>query len=53
MALLEARELVKSYRKRVVVDRVTFQVEPAEIVGAGLEIEASGQVRVYVDQIAY
>jgi hypothetical protein len=27
--------------------------DPANIVGAGLEIEASGQVRVYVDQIAY
>ncbi len=33
MALLEARELVKAYRRRTVVDKVTFQVEPAEIVG--------------------
>ncbi len=33
MALLEARKLVKSYRQRTVVDRVSFQVEPAEIVG--------------------
>jgi len=33
MALLEARELVKAYRRRTVVDRVTFQVEPKEIVG--------------------
>jgi lipopolysaccharide export system ATP-binding protein len=33
MALLEARQLVKSYRKRRVVDEVAFQVDPAEIVG--------------------
>ena len=33
MALLEARELVKAYRKRTVVDQVSFQVEPSEIVG--------------------
>ena len=33
MALLEARELVKAFRRRTVVDRVTFQVEPREIVG--------------------
>ncbi len=33
MALLEARKLVKSYRRRTVVDRVSFQVDPAEIVG--------------------
>ncbi len=33
MALLKARKLVKSYRRRVVVDHVAFQVEPAEIVG--------------------
>ncbi|MDJ0521383.1 MAG: LPS export ABC transporter ATP-binding protein [Planctomycetota bacterium] len=33
MALLEARKLVKSYRQRVVVDNVSFQVEPGEIVG--------------------
>jgi lipopolysaccharide export system ATP-binding protein len=33
MALLEARKLRKSYRHRVVVDHVSFQVEPAEIVG--------------------
>jgi lipopolysaccharide export system ATP-binding protein len=33
MALLEARKLLKSYRQRVVVDNVAFQVEPAEIVG--------------------
>jgi lipopolysaccharide export system ATP-binding protein len=33
MALLEARKLLKSYRQRVVVDHVGFQVEPAEIVG--------------------
>lgn len=33
MALLEARKLVKSYRQRVVVDDVGFQVEPGEIVG--------------------
>ena len=33
MPLLEARQLVKSYRKRRVVDEVAFQVDPAEIVG--------------------
>jgi lipopolysaccharide export system ATP-binding protein len=33
MALLEARKLLKSYRQRVVVDNVGFQVDPAEIVG--------------------
>jgi lipopolysaccharide export system ATP-binding protein len=33
MALLEARKLLKAYRQRVVVDRVSFQVDPAEIVG--------------------
>ncbi len=33
MPLLEARRLVKSYRKRRVVDEVAFQVDPAEIVG--------------------
>jgi lipopolysaccharide export system ATP-binding protein len=33
MALLEARDLVKAYRGRPVVDRVSFQVEPGEIVG--------------------
>ncbi len=33
MALLEARNLVKSYRQRVVVDHVGFQVDPGEIVG--------------------
>jgi lipopolysaccharide export system ATP-binding protein len=33
MALLEARDLMKAYRRRTVVDKVTFQVEPAEIVG--------------------
>ena len=33
MALLEARKLVKSYRQRVVVDHVSFQVDPGEIVG--------------------
>lgn len=33
MALLEARDLVKSYRSRRVVDQVTFQVERGEIVG--------------------
>ena len=33
MALLEARKLVKSYRRRVVVDHVSFQVDPGEIVG--------------------
>jgi lipopolysaccharide export system ATP-binding protein len=33
VALLEARHLLKSYRHRVVVDRVSFRVEPGEIVG--------------------
>ncbi len=33
MALLEARQLLKSYRHRVVVDRVSFRVDPGEIVG--------------------
>lgn len=33
MALLEARKLVKTYRQRRVVDGVSFQVDPAEIVG--------------------
>ncbi len=33
MSLLEARELLKAYRKRVVVNRVSLHVEPAEIVG--------------------
>jgi lipopolysaccharide export system ATP-binding protein len=33
MALLEARKLVKAFRHRVVVDHVSFRVEPAEIVG--------------------
>ena len=33
MALLEARQLLKAYRRRVVVDRVSFRVEPGEIVG--------------------
>jgi len=33
MALLEARDLVKSYRQRVVVDHVGLRVEPGEIVG--------------------
>lgn len=33
MALLEARRLTRSFRRRVVVDEVSFQVEPAEIVG--------------------
>lgn len=33
MALLEARKLVKSYRRRTVVNSVSFQVDPAEIVG--------------------
>jgi lipopolysaccharide export system ATP-binding protein len=33
MALLEARDLVKAYRGRAVVDRVSIQVEPGEIVG--------------------
>lgn len=33
MALLEARQLLKAYRKRVVVEHVSFQVEPSEIVG--------------------
>ncbi len=33
MALLEARKLVKSYRQRRVVDGVSFQVDPQEVVG--------------------
>lgn len=33
MALLVARELVKAYRRRRVVDQVTFEVGPGEIVG--------------------
>jgi lipopolysaccharide export system ATP-binding protein len=33
MSLLEARKLVKSYRRRRVVDDVGFQVDPGEIVG--------------------
>lgn len=33
MPLLEARDLVKSYSGRRVVDRVSFQVEAGEIVG--------------------
>jgi lipopolysaccharide export system ATP-binding protein len=33
MPLLEARQLLKSYRQRVVVDRVSFRVEAGEIVG--------------------
>ena len=33
MPLLEARQLVKTYRQRRVVDKVSFQVDPAEIVG--------------------
>ncbi|MGE0193518.1 MAG: LPS export ABC transporter ATP-binding protein [Planctomycetota bacterium] len=33
MPLLEARQLVKSYRKRRVVDEVALQVDPSEIVG--------------------
>ena len=33
MALLEARKLVKAFRKRRVVDEVSMQIEPAEIVG--------------------
>lgn len=33
MALLEARQILKAYRKRAVVDHVSFQVEPSEIVG--------------------
>jgi lipopolysaccharide export system ATP-binding protein len=33
MALLEARQLLKSFRHRVVVDRVSFRVEEGEIVG--------------------
>jgi hypothetical protein len=34
-------------------DTAEVGFDPANIVGAGLEIEASDQVRVYVDQIAY
>ncbi|MFM8387082.1 MAG: LPS export ABC transporter ATP-binding protein [Planctomycetia bacterium] len=33
MALLEAHDLAKAYRRRTVVDRVAFTVEPGEIVG--------------------
>jgi lipopolysaccharide export system ATP-binding protein len=33
MALFEARQLTKAFRRRVVVDHVTFRVEPGEIVG--------------------
>lgn len=33
MALLEARKLVKTYRRRRVVNEVGFQVDPGEIVG--------------------
>ena len=33
MPLLTARKLVKAYRKRRVVDEVSFRVEPGEIVG--------------------
>jgi lipopolysaccharide export system ATP-binding protein len=33
VALLEARQLLKSYRHRVVVDHVSFRVDPGEIVG--------------------
>ncbi len=33
MALLEARKLVKVYDQRAVVNEVSFQVDPAEIVG--------------------
>ena len=33
MSLLETRKLVKSFRKRRVVDEVSFRVEPQEIVG--------------------
>ena len=33
MSLLAARDLAKSYRKRRVVDQVSFHVEPGEIVG--------------------
>jgi lipopolysaccharide export system ATP-binding protein len=33
MALLEARQLRKSYRRRPVVDQVSFRVDPGEIVG--------------------
>ncbi len=33
MALLEARQLVKSFRQRKVVDHVSFRVEPSQIVG--------------------
>ncbi len=33
MSLLAARDLVKSFRKRRVVDQVSFHVEPGEIVG--------------------
>ena len=33
MSLLQARDLVKSYRGRRVVDQVSFRVDPGEIVG--------------------
>jgi lipopolysaccharide export system ATP-binding protein len=33
MSLLQARDLVKSFRRRRVVDQVSFRVEPGEIVG--------------------
>jgi lipopolysaccharide export system ATP-binding protein len=33
MALLTARQLVKSYNGRTVVDRVSFEINPGEIVG--------------------
>jgi len=33
VSLLAARDLVKSFRKRCVVDQVSFHVEPGEIVG--------------------
>ncbi len=33
MSLLTARKLVKTYRRRRVVDQVSFRVEPGEIVG--------------------
>ena len=33
MSLLQARQLVKSYNGRTVVDRVSFEISPGEIVG--------------------
>ncbi|MBX3373572.1 MAG: LPS export ABC transporter ATP-binding protein [Phycisphaeraceae bacterium] len=33
MPILQCRDLVKAYRRRRVVDRVSFEVEPGEIVG--------------------